>query len=86
MVEKLYTLEEAAEVLRLQPVTVGGLLRKGKLQGLRTEAVGSGRWRTTDKYLQDYIDARKPRGLQTEKTEGILTAARGQLAEGEKEK
>lgn len=68
MVEKLYTLEDAAAVLKMKPGTVRGLLRTGRLKGLRTAPAGSGRWLTTDDFLQEYIDARKPRGLQIDKT------------------
>ncbi len=60
MVEKLYTPEEAAEVIKLKPATVRKMLRAGILQGIKTNPAGSGKWRTTEAYLQGYIDSRKP--------------------------
>lgn len=88
MVEKLYTPEEVAEVLHLKPGTVRKYIREGILTGVRTHpGGGSARRLIPETALQAFINKMKEaEELKVKKTEEILTAARGQLAEGEEEK
>ena len=48
----LYTVEEAAEKLKISPLTLGNWLRAGKIIGTK---VGR-KWRITENDLQAFID------------------------------
>ena len=50
--EKLYTVEEAAEVLSISPVTLGDWLRAKKITGTK---IGR-KWRITESDLQAFIE------------------------------
>ena len=58
--EKLLTPTEAAERLGLSPVTVGHMLRAGKLPGVKVLRL----WRVSESALDEYI-----RGLPPGKTQ-----------------
>jgi excisionase family DNA binding protein len=51
-VEKLYTKEEAAELLHVSPVTLGKWLRAGKITGTK---IGK-KWAVAESDLQAFID------------------------------
>ena len=51
-VEKLHSVEEAAEVLGISPVTLGDWLRAGKIIGTK---IGR-QWRITESDLQSFIE------------------------------
>ena len=55
-VEKLYTVEEVAEYLALNPATVRVYLRDGELQGIK---LGPRQWRVKESALQAFVDARQ---------------------------
>ncbi len=50
--EKLYSKEEAAELLHISPLTLEGWLRKGKIVGVK---VGR-KWCVSEPDLQAFID------------------------------
>jgi len=50
--EKLYSVEEAAELLGISPLTLGNWLRAGKITGTK---IGR-KWRITDSDLQAFIE------------------------------
>jgi len=50
--KKLFTPEEAAEVLRVKPRTVMEWLRQGKLKGVK---LGGKLWRIRESDLSDFI-------------------------------
>ncbi len=52
MSDKILTIEEAAERLKVTPEIVGGLLENGELPGRRI----GGEWRTTTRALLGYVD------------------------------
>ena len=54
--ERLLTVPEVAERLRLSIFTVRELLKEGRLRGFRLGGTKSG-WRVTDADLQAFIDA-----------------------------
>jgi len=54
MKDKLMTLDEVVDYVRLKKVTVYKLLEKGKLPGSKI----GGRWRFRRKYLDGWIDGR----------------------------
>jgi excisionase family DNA binding protein len=51
--ERLLTPEEAAERLSLSPITVGHMLRRGELPGIKMGRL----WRLREADLDDYIRA-----------------------------
>jgi excisionase family DNA binding protein len=53
---KVYTIEEAADLLRIHPDTARDLARQGKLQGSK---IGR-RWRFTEQDLQDFLERQRP--------------------------
>lgn len=50
--EKLYSVEEAAELLGISPLTLANWLRAGKITGTK---IGR-KWRITDSDLQAFIE------------------------------
>lgn len=52
-IERLFTPEEAAEVLRVKPRTVMEWLRRGKLTGVK---LGGKLWRVKESDLRAFID------------------------------
>jgi excisionase family DNA binding protein len=54
-VEKLYTVEEVAEYLALNPATVRLYLRDGELQGIK---LGPRQWRVRESALEDFLEQR----------------------------
>lgn len=58
---KMYTPEEAADVLRVKAETIRRWARSGKLTGA---LLGGGVWRFTEEDLQRFIDASRPRPPQ----------------------
>jgi excisionase family DNA binding protein len=55
MAEKVYTTEEAAEHLRVKPITIRRYLKSGKLKGIK---LGK-EWRIPDSDMQGLIDRLK---------------------------
>jgi excisionase family DNA binding protein len=55
-VEKLYTVEEVAEYLALNPATIRAYLRDGELQGVK---LGPRQWRVKESALQAFLDQRQ---------------------------
>ncbi len=51
--EKLYTVEEAAEYLQVVPATVREWLRKGEMKGVK---LGGRIWRIREQDLVEYLD------------------------------
>lgn len=49
--EKVYTVQEASEVLGVSPLTLGKWLREGKIIGVKLGKL----WRITETDLQDFI-------------------------------
>ena len=54
MIERLWTIEEVAQYLRLKPLTVRGYLRTHKLQGVMI----GGHWRVTESALEAFVAAK----------------------------
>ena len=52
--EKIFTVEEAAEILRLTPLRVKRLLQMKKIKGFK--ATGERLWRIKESDLQEFID------------------------------
>lgn len=58
---KVYTLEEAAELLKIHPDTARRLARDGRLQGSK---IGR-HWRFSDRDIERFLEASKPaKGMQ----------------------
>jgi len=62
---QVYTIPEVAKLLKAAPITVKRLLLRGELNGFK---VGSN-WRVTDKDLEAFIEANRPRRREKEKTD-----------------
>lgn len=56
---KVYTPDEVAEAMRLTRRTVYALIKSGRL-----EATWAGRWRISEKQLQDFMATSRPRKEQ----------------------
>jgi len=52
LIEKVYTVEQAAELLLVAPYTIRKWLREGKLRGVRAGRM----WRVRDSDIQEYLD------------------------------
>ncbi len=61
--DKLLTVAEVAERLRLSKRTILGYLRAGKLEGVQVGTEGSGRrWRVPESEINSYIEKRRGGG------------------------
>lgn len=54
----ILTRREAAELLRLHPNVVSGLLQTGALAGVRTTDTAHGHWRIPRQAIDDYLGVR----------------------------
>jgi excisionase family DNA binding protein len=55
MKEKIYTIDEVAEMLQVSVQAAGRELRKGKLEGFKS----CGKWRVTQRAFDEYIGGTK---------------------------
>jgi excisionase family DNA binding protein len=57
MNQKLFTVNEVADFLKLDPNVIKRLLREKKLKGFKV--TGGNHWRVSETDLQDYINTRR---------------------------
>ena len=59
---KVFRLNEAAELLRISPTTLLGLIRSSQIRAFHPES-GNSRWLITSDAIRDYIAAREQAGV-----------------------
>ncbi len=67
---QVYTIPEAAKLLKAAPITVKRLLLRGELNGFK---LGT-HWRITDQDLAAFIEANRPKWKRGENTDAESTA------------
>lgn len=63
--ERMYTVQELAELFQVKPRTILDWLRSERLRGFKLSDAPKSEWRVTDAQLQEFI---KHRTEQTEKS------------------
>lgn len=62
--ERLWKVSDVTAKLGITPLTVRELFKSGEIRAFKTKPTASGRWRTTRKDVNDYID--RLRGISPE--------------------
>ena len=53
-ISRVFTIPEAAEILRLSPYTVKRLVQRGKIKAAKTGDYG-GKWRISERAIEDFL-------------------------------